>query len=327
MILDVTNKPSVEKFDTFLAHSPHATILQTRNWAKVKDNWQSHHLYIERDGEIQAAISLLSIFDQRAGGYFFYAPRGPVCDLYDVDTVTELFAEVTDYVREHEGFVARIDPEVPYDAELVEKYAAAGYTFTQDPKNTTQPLQSLVLNIGGRSGEEILTGLSRGTRKTVRRSYRLGISNKVGTRADLPEFYRILEIMNKHHGLSYRPYEYFEKLYDAFPNNTRLSFSMYDGEAIATSFLITFGKRAFSIYGADTHEYNLGQSYQINYEEICYAAQAGCDYYDMGGIFSTDEDDGLYQFKKKFTEDNVVSWIGNLDIVIDPDTYGHFIKK
>lgn len=44
----------------------------------------------------------------------------------------------------------------------------------------------------------------------------------------------------------------------------------------------------------------------------------------MGGIFHIDEDNGLYHFKRKFTEDNIVHWIGNIDRVIDAEKYELF---
>ncbi|ADH91927.1 lipid II:glycine glycyltransferase FemX [Arcanobacterium haemolyticum] len=324
MLLDINDPVLTERFDSFIATSPYGNLLQTRAWAQVKAGWDSHYFYHETDGEIDATLSVLSVMDSRFGGRLYYAPRGPVCDLNRIDAVTQLITEAEEYAREHEGFLLRVDPGVPDDEALRETYATAGFPIARDPGNTTQPLMSLVLEINGRTPEQLLADLSKNTRKNVRKSYRLGVTNRVGGREDLPEFYRLFEMMNKHHGISYRPYEYFERLYDAFEDHVRLSFSMYEGRAITTSFLVTFGRTANALYGADSHEFQIGQSYQINYEEISYAAEQGCDFYDMGGIFHTDEENGLYHFKRKFTEDNVINWIGNIDRVVDQEKYDKF---
>lgn len=330
MLLNLEDTEKAQELRQFIANSPHSALTQTFGWAKVKNNWQPHYFYLEEAGKITAALSVLSIYDKTIDGRFFYAPRGPVCALEDIERVAELLEEASAYARAHGGFLLRVDPEIGENSELEELYSQRGYYFQKDHGATSQPLQSLVLDFtehGYQDAEEILNSLSKSTRKTVRRSYRLGISNHVGSRADLPEFYRILEIMNKYHGITYRPYDYFERLYDAFSDNVRLSFSMYEGEAIATSLLVMHGNRAFAMYGADTHEYNLGQSYQINFEEIKFAFENGYRYYDMGGIFSTDETDGLYLFKRKFTADGVVNWIGNLDIPLDVAKYEQFTQR
>ncbi|USR79547.1 lipid II:glycine glycyltransferase FemX [Arcanobacterium pinnipediorum] len=324
MFLDINDANQTQRFDDFIASSPHANLLQTRAWAHVKAGWDSHYFYHETDGEIDATLSVLSIMDSRFGARLFYAPRGPVCDLNQIDVVTSLIDEAEAYARAHEGFLLRIDPSVADDEGLRQAYAQAGYPFQREDANTTQPLMSLVLDINGRNREELLAALSKNTRKNVRKSYRLGVTNRVGGREDLPEFYRLFEMMNQHHGISYRPYSYFERLYDAFEDRVRLSFSMFEGRAITTSFLITFNDTANALYGADSHEFQVGQSYQINYEEISYAAEQGCRYYDMGGIFHTDEDNGLYHFKRKFTEDNVIHWIGNIDRILDAEKYDRF---
>ena len=71
----------------------------------------------------------------------------------------------------------------------------------------------------------------------------------------------------------------------------------------------------------------MGQNYQLNFEEIKYSIENNIRYYDMGGIFETDGTDGLYNFKKKFTEDNVFETVGEIDIVIDPEVYEVYMEN
>lgn len=47
----------------------------------------------------------------------------------------------------------------------------------------------------------------------------------------------------------------------------------------------------------------------------------------MGGIFEADDSDGLYRFKRKFTEENVENLIGEIDIVLDEKLYDEYIKE
>ncbi|MDU6553192.1 MAG: GNAT family N-acetyltransferase, partial [Finegoldia magna] len=50
-------------------------------------------------------------------------------------------------------------------------------------------------------------------------------------------------------------------------------------------------------------------------------------YYDLGGVKSLDINNGLYRFKRKFTNNNIIKWIGNIECVIDEDSYQKFIEN
>lgn len=73
MFLDINDANQTQRFDDFIASSPHANLLQTRAWAHVKAGWDSHYFYHETDGEIDATLSVLSIMDSRFGARLFYA--------------------------------------------------------------------------------------------------------------------------------------------------------------------------------------------------------------------------------------------------------------
>ena len=181
-----------------------------------------------------------------------------------------------------------------------------------------------VLEIRGRDCEQILMDYSRNTRKHIRKGEKYGVSTRVGSVADLDQFYEIVRVSAEHHGITCRPKDYFERIYEAFPDSTRLSFSMYEGRPIATSIMVVHGGGAYAMYGGDTHEFQKGQSYQLDFDEVCYAVKAGCATYDMGGILSDDDSDPLTHFKKKFTENNIVYWIGNIDVPLDEVKYAAF---
>lgn len=327
MLLDKKNETDVKRYNEFVRNSPYAKIEQDMNWAIVKNNWDSNYFYIEEDGKIVAALSVISVFDNRFNKKLYYAPRGPVCDIKNIDLVKKLLFEARDYAKENDGFLLRIDPEIEYNEDIAKLYEENGIGFNRDPEISSQPLMSLVLDIKGRSVDEIFKNFSKNTRKAVRHSYRVGLTTRVGDRSDLKLFYDMIVVMSDRQGISHRPYEYFERIYDAFENNIRLSFTELEGEPLCASMLLSYGDKCFAIYGASNNKYrNMDQNYQINFEEVKYAVENGFKEYDMGGIFSTDKDDGLYAFKKKFTEDNVKNWIGEIDLVIDEEKYNQFIQ-
>ena len=82
-LLDKSNKQDVKRYDEFVRNSKFRSVTQDRLWSEVKDDWGNEHVYLEENGEIVAAISIL--IKRLPGGFsVLYAPRGPVCDVTDL---------------------------------------------------------------------------------------------------------------------------------------------------------------------------------------------------------------------------------------------------
>ena len=328
VILDRKNKILVEKYNNFVKNSPYSHFQQDMRWSELKNTWKSVYFYIEEAGEIMAALSLIYIKDQRVGKNFFYGPRGPVCDPNKLDWFLKLIEEAADFAKSNDGFLLRIDPYLPYDLDMEKTFKDAGLIFRRDKTRSSQPLLNMVLDIKGRSEEEILASFSKNTRKHLKKSYRDGISTKILTEEGIDILYKEIEETALRAKIGHRPYEYFKNLYRLFKEEIRLSICYYQDQPVCSSLLLCYGNRATSLYGGSNDEYKkMGQNYQLNFEEIKYCIENQIRYYDMGGIFETDGTDGLYNFKKKFTEDNVFETVGELDVVIDQDQYDLYMKN
>ncbi|WP_243343442.1 peptidoglycan bridge formation glycyltransferase FemA/FemB family protein [Anaerococcus sp. AGMB09787] len=327
MKLDINDTNQVNKYKDFIKNSQYGSFEQDMRWAELKSGWKSAYFYLEDGAEIVAALSVIYIRD-KIGKNFFYAPRGPVAELNDIDLVIRLLEEAADFARANDGFLLRVDPLFPYDEALIEKYKARGIEIRHDKTTSSQPLLNMVLAINGRDSEEIFANFSKNTRKHTRKSYRDGIVTKDMGREGVDILYKHIVDTSERAGINHRPYEYFEKLYSLYEDEIRMSVSYLDDEPLCSSMLISYGNRATSLYGGSSNEFkDMGQNYQINYEEIKFAADKGLAYYDMGGIFDADESDGLYTFKRKFTEENVEDLIGEIDLVLDQDLYDIYIRE
>lgn len=328
MILDKNDKQLVERYQDFVKNSPYGHFMQDMRWANIKSNWDSVYFYHEEDGEIKGALSVIYIKDSKVGKNFFYAPRGPVCDFKDVELVKTLIEEAKDFASENDGFLLRIDPLVRNDEDIVSLYAENGIEIRHDKTTSSQPLMNMVLDIKGRDIDEIFANFSKNTRKHTRKSYRDGIETRELGEEGIDILYSEVVDTAERAGINHRPYEYFKSLYDNYKDEIRLSGCFYEDEPVCTSMLICYGNRATALYGGSSDEYkNMGQNYQINYEEVKYSADNGYSHYDMGGIFEDDDSDGLYSFKRKFTEENVEDLIGEIDVVIDEKLYDDYIKE
>ena len=116
-ILDKADINKVRAYQEFVQNSPYTHAMQAPAWAKVKNNWINEYVYLEEDGKITAAMSVLGI---KAVGdkTFLYAPRGPVSDFYDVETTKRLIEEAKPLFKKHNAFLLRLDPCVRDDKEL-----------------------------------------------------------------------------------------------------------------------------------------------------------------------------------------------------------------
>ena len=80
----------LKEYSTFLKSHPRGHLLQSHEWARVKDNWKNEIIIVRRGGKIVGSISILI----RKLPFFplslMYAPRGPVCDLSDASVLEEL---------------------------------------------------------------------------------------------------------------------------------------------------------------------------------------------------------------------------------------------
>lgn len=326
MLLDLKNEKQVNRYNKFLNNHSKSNIFQTSSWAKVKDSWDCNCFYLEEEGKIKATAQVLSIYNDKAGKNLFYCPRGPVCDLNDIDTTKKIISEIENFARENNGFLVKFDPNYEFDKELVERYENEGINFSYKMYSYIQFPYSMMLDINGREFEDVIKSYSKNGRKQVRKSYRQNLELYIGNRDDVEIFYDITKDMSERKGINHRPKEYYYKLYDAFKDNCRMSFVKHNGEFLSCSFLITFKDYAIALYGADNLKVDLGQSYFLDSEEIRYCCENNIRYYDLGGVKSLEINDGLYNFKRKLTNNNIIRWIGNIECIIDEDAYEKFIE-
>lgn len=327
MRLNINDKEKVKKYWDFFYNHPSSSFYQDKIWALIKNGWNSDYFYIEKNNEVIAVAQVLSIYNSEAKKNLFYCPRGPVSDLYDIETNIELINEIKNFAKKNNGFLVKFDPNYEYDEKLVNEYKKHGIEFCHKMYSYVQFPFSMMLDINGRKFEDVIQSFSKNGRKQVRKSYKQDLELYVGNRDDIKIFHEITADMCKRKGITYRPIDYYYRLYDNFKDKARMTFVKYKNEFLSCSFLITFKDYAMALYGADNLNIDLGQSYFLDAEEIRYCCENNIRYYDLGGVKSLDINDGLYRFKRKFTNNNIIKWIGNIECIIDEDSYQKFIEN
>ncbi len=330
-ILDRNDSAKVQEYENFVRNSPYANAMQDMNWAQVKNNWISEYVYLEERGKITAAMSVLGI---KAVGdkTFLYAPRGPVSDFYDIETTKKLIEEAKPLFEKHDAFLLRMDPCVLNNQELVEKYRAEGFTFRSDGEEIhsfSNPRYEIMLGLEGKTTQELMAGFNNMTRRHIRASIKNEVTSRYSrSQEDIDIFYELTKIMAERQGITHRPKEYFERLVEAYPE-IRVYVSEYEGKPIASMIGLPYGDKMWYIYGATTTmQGKISPGYLLIWSLIQWGCELGLKYFNMGGTYSLDMEDGLFFFKHGFCKaDEPYVWLGELDVVIDETAYNEFIKK
>ncbi len=329
-ILNIADESAVERYQSFVRNSAFATATQDINWAIVKKGWDSAQVYVERDGEIIAAMSL--VIKRMAGFSLLYAPRGPVADPHDVTKLQLLMDEVKAYAKANRAFVLRFDPETVYDEDLVTQYQALGLIVKGrgiDKNALIQPLYNMILNLVGETEENLLARFSQKTRYNINLSRRKGVTVSYGTTEEaLKIFYDLYEIMSVRNRLVIRSLSYFQDMMRAFEGRIRIYLTSHEGDYLSGAVAIMYGDKLWYIYGASSNEKrNLMPNYLMQWEMIKWGLENGIQRYDFGGIFELDNEDGLYKFKEGFCrEEGVTELIGEVDKVYKPLVYKLFTE-
>lgn len=71
-----------EEFDEFVKNHEYCNLLQSYNWAKVKNNWDHIYTGVYRDNEL-VATGLVLIKRLPLSFCMYYLPRGPIMDYKD----------------------------------------------------------------------------------------------------------------------------------------------------------------------------------------------------------------------------------------------------
>lgn len=326
-ILDFNNKQEVDEYENFVLNHLGSSFMQDLQWGKVKNNWKQEAVYLKEDGKIIAAMMLL-VQNIPFNSTIIYAPRGPVCDVYDIDLVNRLVKEVDPLAKKYNACMLKFDPQVIYDEKLDNMYKKANYKTTgykPDPDDLIQPSHNMVLNIEGKTEEELMKSFAEKTRYNIRLSGRKGVTVRYSRSIeDLKKFYEIYKITTIRDRIGCRDYEYFERMLNAYDESKlRIYIAEHEGEALAAAIATNIGGELFYVYGASSNvKRNLMPNYAMQMAMIRWGLETNCRPYNFGGVLNLDPNNGLYKFKIGFCrEQGLEEYIGEINKVYNPMIY------
>ena len=156
---------NAQEFDSFVRSHPKGHMMQTSAWGKVKKEWEWKG-FICRDsgGNIKGVCGVLLRQIPMTPFKMMYAPRGPVCDLADKETVKELLLAVKDYGIRNKAYTFKIDTDtLASNSEYISTLKDIGFTFKEHGAgfDTIQARYIFRLDVGGKTEEEVMAEIAK----------------------------------------------------------------------------------------------------------------------------------------------------------------------
>ena len=228
---------TAEEHDEFVKTSPQTNLLQSSDWAKIKDNWGNERLGVYQDHKLVAVASIL-IQPLPLGFTMLYIPRGPIMDYQNSELVAFMLQSIKTYAKSKRAVFAKFDPSLflrkgligqeTSDQEatlaIIQSLKECGVEWvgrTEDMGETIQP--RFQANIY----KEYFTEdqLSKSTKQAIRTARNKGVEVIFGGTDLLDEFAALMKKTEARKGIHLRGRDYYEKLLTTYAGQSYITLS------------------------------------------------------------------------------------------------------
>lgn len=228
---------SAQEHDHFVKNSPQTNLLQSSQWAQVKNNWKNERIGFYRDGQLVASASIL-IKPLPLGFTMFYIPRGPVMDYQDQELVAFVLKILKQVGRKKRAVFLKFDP-----ALLLKQYSIQDAQETHSENSDTLsaihylqangcqwsgPTRAISDTIQPRFQANIYTQenqqntFPKHTKRLMKDALNRGVTTYRGNIKDISNFAAVVALTENRKGVSLRNQEYFTKLMEIYKNDAYL---------------------------------------------------------------------------------------------------------
>ena len=325
----ITEK-TLPEYEAFVQSHPKGNFAQSYLWGKQKPMWQWDAIAVRgEDGAIRGSLAVMTRKVPGIGRTLMYGCRGPVCDLDDRETFSQLLDGAKVLAKKYKSYVIKIDPDVPSsNTAFSSMLQSFGFRATEGGKNfeAIQPRYVFRLNVEGKTEEELLANFHQKWRYNIRLAERKGVTVKICGKEMVPAFSDLMLTTGVRDGFVTRKPEYFAAMLDNLGEHARLYMAFDPNDTpIAGTLAIHYGDKVWYLYGASSNEHrNLMPNYLLQWRMIQWAVETNCRIYDFRGVSGDVSEDnplyGLFRFKQGFGGD-FTEFVGEMDLVLSPVIY------
>lgn len=306
------------EFEAYCAE--YGTFTQSALWAKVKDSWQAEYLTAKDEYNRVCGTMLVLIKKLPLGKVFLYAPRGPVCDIKNAYVLNDLIGQAVCLTQKYKAFMLKIDPMISEDdVEAIKNLERLGFVHHSERvgyKNI-QCRENYILDLNGKSEEEIFSGFKSKWRYNIRLAAKKGVKCGFYGEEKLDDFMLLMRQTAKHDNFQCRERDYFKRILRELGDKAMLCMCYLDDEPLSGALCIEYGGVMSYVYGCSSSEHrNCMPNYLMQWTMIKQALQRNCHTYDFCGIpywnIPNHPNYGVYRFKQGFNG-QVVTYAGEFD--------------
>jgi lipid II:glycine glycyltransferase (peptidoglycan interpeptide bridge formation enzyme) len=322
--------PERDYWDTEIKKFECVHPLDAYGWGKVRaiDGWTSTYLMARKGDLLTGAVMILTKPIPFTGFSTMYAPRGPLFNPSDKETLKALLKSLRIKAKEKHAVFLRIDPNISEETILKngDSFVEHGFihlkhrwTFWNTPRDVYRIDLTKV-----HTENELFKTLDRQARKAVRKSRKQGVTVRHATSLnELDIFYKFFKEFTVEKGFMSRSYAYQKSLWKEYVmrGNGKLFVAVYKNQIVGGLICLIFGKKCLAMHMGTPYKYqHLRSNDAYVWEAIKWAKEKGCIWFSFRGVGTTPTQE---KFKRKFGP-KVVSLAGYYDFVFYPFLYRLF---
>ncbi len=287
---------------------PEGGLLQSKEWADTLKAENKDIIKVHDDDNLFFGVEqTLAIV-----GKYVYFPR--------LSQITDGF--VQKLLRLNYGWI-RVDV---YNERELNVLVASGKKIVKAPHDT-QPRENLIIDIT-KGEEELLAQMKGKTRYNIRLAKKKGVKIfHTREKEYIDIFCDLVEVTANRKGVTFHDREHYQKMFDNISSDIlQLYVAQYNDKVIAVNIISFYGGVATYLHGATSDEHrNVMAPFLLQWQAIKDAKEKECKWYDFGGIFPKNNDNGkkgITRFKTGFSPKDVsFKTLGSYDVVLSRFRY------
>lgn len=221
--------------DDFVKQSPLCNLLQSSNWAKIKDNWDSCITGVYQQDKLVAS-GLILIKHLPLSFTMMYIPRGPIMDYENKELVKFYLKELKKWAKTKHCLFISFDPAIKlreFDLDHKDKpddqKALSIINNLQNNeaiyKGKTLKIEETIqprFHMGLYYTDDLNSHLPKSTIKSCKAAIKRHVNVKVADHNEVEKFAKMIELTEKHKNVHLRNEEYFRKILDVYKEDATL---------------------------------------------------------------------------------------------------------